>query len=103
MAQSRPTTTTDGAKALAHEFTSLKRRVRDLELRPDPSGSGSGPVDIFASFADLSGRVHNITKAMVDANFGDFGIDSTLMSTRGFHCSTQVATSTRRPRRAGTT
>jgi hypothetical protein len=46
MAQSRPTTTTDGAKALAHEITSLRRRVRELELRPDPTGGGGGTASL---------------------------------------------------------
>jgi hypothetical protein len=36
MAQSRPTTTTDGAKALAKTIVDLQKRVRTLELREDP-------------------------------------------------------------------
>jgi hypothetical protein len=42
MAQSRPTTTTDGGKALAKTITGLDRRVRTLELREDPATGGGG-------------------------------------------------------------
>jgi hypothetical protein len=44
MATSRPTTTTDGGKALAHEIVSLQRRVRTLELREDPTSTGGSNV-----------------------------------------------------------
>lgn len=42
MAQSRPKTTTDPIAALGRKITSLGRRVRDLELRPDPASGGGG-------------------------------------------------------------
>jgi hypothetical protein len=42
MAQSRPTTTTDGGKALAKTIVDLQKRVRTLELREDPTGGGGG-------------------------------------------------------------
>jgi hypothetical protein len=53
MAQSRPTTTTDGAKALAKTITGLDRRVRTLELREDPTGGGGGTS---GRWAELQGR-----------------------------------------------
>lgn len=36
MAQTRPKTTTDPAKALGKKITNHERRIRDLELHPDP-------------------------------------------------------------------
>jgi hypothetical protein len=44
MAQSRPTTTTDGGKALAKTIVDLEKRVRTLELREDPTDGGGGGV-----------------------------------------------------------
>src|SRR4051812_6708887 len=60
MAQSRPTTTTDGGKALAKTIVDLQKRVRTLELREDPTptgGGGSGAwmtIDHNSTWADGS-------------------------------------------------
>jgi hypothetical protein len=49
MAQSRPITTTDGAKALAKTIVDLQKRVRTLELREDPAtGGGTSAVRNWA-------------------------------------------------------
>lgn len=72
MAQTRPKTTTDGAKAIARTITDHGRRIRDLELHPDPVGGG-GFTPIGATIYDGYDSTVGTSYPYLRWSKGDFG------------------------------
>jgi hypothetical protein len=81
MAQSRPTTTTDGGKALAKTIVDLQKRVRTLELREDPTGGGGGGTSGAWAQIDNNRDWEDGSGAGAYAQVADM---STLADTGGF-------------------